>query len=62
MAALKIKPTDLASLFPDGKDQTLQQKKDIEALRQRLNEKLQDPKVAKKAALILASWINQKPK
>ena len=60
MAALKIKASDLAKLYPDDKDQTLQHKKDIVTLRQRLNEKLQDPKMAKKAALILESWINQK--
>lgn len=62
MAAPKIKPSDLAKLFPEGKTSPLQQKKLIEALRQRLNEKLQDPKMAKKAALILESWINQKRK
>lgn len=62
MAAPKIKPTDLARLFPDGSDQTLQHKKLIEALKQRLNEKLSDPKMAKKAALILENWIQQKPK
>lgn len=62
MAALKIKTSDMAKLYPDGKDQALQEKKLIEALRQRLNEKLQDPKMAKKAALILESWINKKPK
>ena len=34
----------------------------IEAIKARLNEKLQDPKNAKKAALILELWIHQKPK
>ena len=53
MGAPKIKPTELI---------TPQDKKLIEALRQRLNEKLQDPKLAKKAALILESWIHQKRK
>ena len=62
MAASKIKPTDLGKLFPDGKDQTLHEKKLIETLRQRLNDKLQDSKMAKKAAMILESWINQKPR
>jgi hypothetical protein len=62
MAAPKIKPSDLAKLFPEGETSTLHQKKLIEALRQRLNEKLQDPRMAKKAALILESWINQKRK
>lgn len=60
MAAPKIKPTELAKLFESGRDQSLQDKKYIEALRQRLNEKLEDPKAAKKAAMILSSWINQK--
>ena len=54
MAALKITPTDL--------DQALKDKRLIEAIRNRLNEKLQDPKLAKKAALILETWINQKTK
>ena len=62
MAALKIKPTELAKLFPDGKDQTSNDKKLIEALRSRLNEILQDEKMAKKAAMILESWINPKHK
>lgn len=62
MAALKIKPKELAKLFPEDKDQALQDKKLIEALRSRLNEKLQDPKLAKKAAQILELWINSKRK
>ncbi len=62
MAAPKIKPSELASLFKKGPDQTAQDKKLIEALRQRLNEKLQDPKLARKAALILESWIHQNRK
>jgi hypothetical protein len=62
MATIKIRPTDLGKLFPDGKDQTTQDKKLIEALKQRLNDKLQDPEMAKKAAMILESWINQKPR
>lgn len=60
MAALKFKPSDLAKLYPENKDQSLQDKKLIEALRQRLNEKLQDPQMAKKAALIVESWIHKK--
>jgi hypothetical protein len=62
MAALKINPQDLAKLFSDGKDQALQDKKLIEALRSRLNQKLQEPQMAKKAALILEAWIHQKSK
>ena len=60
MAAPKIKSADLAKLFQPDRDQSLQDKKIIEALRQRLNEKLQDPREARKAALILESWINKK--
>jgi hypothetical protein len=60
MAAPKLKPADLASLFQPDREQSLQDKRLIEALRQRLNEKLQDPKEARKAALILESWINKK--
>ncbi len=60
MAAPKFKPSDLAKLFPESKDRSLKDKKIIEALRQRLNEKLEDPQVAKKAALILESWIHKK--
>ena len=60
MAAPKIKPSELANLFQKGQDQAQRDKKLIEALRQRLNEKLQDPRQAKKAALILESWIHKK--
>jgi len=62
MAALKINPQDLSKLYPGGKDQALQDKKLIEALKSRLNQKLQEPHMAKKAALILEAWIRQKPK
>ena len=62
MAAFKIKPKDLAILFPEGKDQTSNDKKLIEALRSRLNEMLEDEKMAKKAAMILEFWINPKRK
>ncbi len=44
-------------------DKTLQEKKSIEALQKRLNEMIQnDPKLAKKAALILEEWMKKKPK
>lgn len=43
------------------KDTALQDKKTIEALRERLNDKIQkDPKLAKKAALILEQWMQKK--
>lgn len=45
------------------KDNSLQDKKTIEALRERLNDKIQkDPKLAKKAALILEEWLKKKSK
>ena len=45
------------------KDTTLQDKKTIEALRERLNDKIQkDPKLAKKAALIIEQWLKPKTK
>lgn len=52
------------NLWEAGKqDNSLQDKKLIEALRERLNNKIQkDPKLAKKAALILEQWLNKKPK
>lgn len=41
----------------------LQDKKKIEALKERLNQKIQnDPEIAKKAALILEIWLKQKSK
>jgi hypothetical protein len=60
MGAPKLKPSELKSLFPEEKDKSLQDKKFIEALKNRLNEKLQNPVYAKKAALILSDWINRK--
>jgi hypothetical protein len=48
MAAPKIKPSELKILFSEGKDQSLQDKKFIEAIKNRLNEKLQDPKFREK--------------
>ena len=62
MGEPKIKLSELGKLLTDGKDKNLQDKKLIEALCKRLNEKLQDPKMAKKAALILESWIHKKSK
>ncbi len=65
MAAPKFKPADLSRLYAarsedNGKDQTLHDKKLIEALKERLNERLKNPLEARKAAIILESWINTK--
>lgn len=55
MGQPKLKPTDYALLYSD------RDKKIIEALKKRLNDKIQnDPKTCKKAALILENWLNQK--
>jgi hypothetical protein len=62
MAAPKIKPNQLGSLFGE-KSPNLHDKKIVESLRERLNEKIQkDPKIAKKAALIIEEWLKMKPK
>lgn len=63
MAAPKLSPKQLASLYPDKTQESpnLRDKKIIEALRMRLNDKIaNDPKMCKKAALILEQWIHQK--
>jgi len=60
MGAPKLKPSELKSLFPEEKDQSLENKFFIEARKNRLNEKLKDPLIAKKAALILSDWINKR--
>lgn len=64
MAAPKIKPNDLAKLYSSGEQQySLQDKKIIESLRERLNEKIQkDPTLQKKAALIIETWLKKTPK
>lgn len=45
------------------KDNSLQDKKVVESLIERLNRKIQDdPKLAKKAALILEQWLLKRSK
>jgi hypothetical protein len=47
----------------EKKDSSLQDKKSIEALRERLNEIIhKNPKSAKKAALILEEWLKKQTK
>ncbi len=65
MASPKYKPQDLGHLYSSQKKEqvrakTLQDKKLLEALKKRLEELLTDPRQAKKAAIILESWINSK--
>lgn len=56
MAAPKI-------IWEPKKDSNLHDKKIIESLIQRLNEKIQkDPTLAHKAALIIENWLKQNPK
>ncbi len=45
------------------KDASQQDKKAIEALRERLNKKIQsDPQMAKKAALVIEAWLRTSSK
>lgn len=64
MAAPKIKANHLGKLFSSGEQHSpLQEKKIIESLIERLNEKIEkDPTLQKKAALIIEAWIKQPPK
>ena len=63
MGAPKFKTSDLEKLFSEGKQQNLHDKKIVETLIERLNKKISsDNKTSKKAALIIESWIHQKPK
>ncbi len=63
MASSKYKTQELARLYAAQKKEkgqldTLQEKKILEALKKRLEELLQNPHKAQKAALIIESWIN----
>lgn len=67
MAAPKLTPSDLAKLYSKSEnkavtDSNLQDKKYIETLKNRLDTLLQDPKMAKKAALIIEKMIHNKQK
>lgn len=56
MAAPKI-------IWEPKKDSNLHDKKIIESLIQRLNEKIQnDPALTHKAALIIENWLKEKPR
>lgn len=68
MAAPKLTPDGLRKLFQEEEEEEEEErnqrdKKQVEALRSRLQERLtKDPGACKKAAVILESWINKKPK
>ena len=67
MAAPKLSPKDLEKLYSKSEnkavtDSNLQDKKYIETLKNRLDTLLQDPKMAKKAALIIENMIHNKQK
>jgi hypothetical protein len=48
-------------MFPGEQELNLRDKQMVEALRKRLNSRIEnEPELAKKAASILSSWINQK--
>lgn len=61
MAAPKIRPSDFAKLYQEvDKTKTLQEKKTVESLIERLNGKIQkDPILQKKAALIIEEWLKK---
>lgn len=57
MALPKKKPQNYQQLYSEHDKQI------VEALRKRLNDRIQnDPVVCKKAAMILESWLNPKKK
>jgi len=64
MAAPKIKTSSLSKLYhqePNSSSKNLHDKKIVESLIERLNEKIiRDPKTAKKAALIIENWLKKK--
>lgn len=63
MAAPKIKPASLAKLYQESNSSSknLHDKKIVESLIERLNDKIiRDPKTAKKAALIIENWLKKK--
>jgi hypothetical protein len=63
MGARKFNSRDLGKLYSENNTQNIQDKKFIEALKNRLNERIQqDPQLARKAALIIEKWLQQKPK
>ena len=66
MGAPKYNAKDLKNLFSQSESatqkQNLQDKKYIETIKNRLDSLLQDPKMAKKAALIIEKMINDKQK
>lgn len=61
MAALKLKPSEFAKLYQEGNnDKNLHDKKTVESLQKRLNDLIQkDPKLAKKAALVIEQWLRK---
>ncbi len=65
MAAPKLNPKDLSKLYSTKSEnavqnQNLQDKKYIETVKDRLETLLQDPRMAKKAALIIEKMIHDK--
>lgn len=61
MGAPKLRPSDYAKLYQAGPDdKTLHEKKIVESLQKRLNDMIQrDPKLAKKAALVIEQWLKK---
>ena len=60
MAAPKYKTSDLKKLYPERTETNLHDKQIIEALRQRLNDKIQNNSgMGKKAALVIEQWLKK---
>jgi DNA gyrase/topoisomerase IV subunit A len=61
MSTPKYRPQDLGQLYKSKQleqEKIEQDKKILEALRRRLEDKIKDPQTAKKAAVIIESWIH----
>ena len=63
MVAPKIRATELAKLYQEAPNKNLQDKKTVESLIGRLNDKIQkNPELSKKAALIIENWLKKSPR
>jgi hypothetical protein len=63
MAAPKYPTSSLKNLYAGASEKQNENKKAVETLIKRLNDKLaSDPAACKKAALVLENWLHQKPK
>ena len=62
MAAKKMRPEEFQKLYLEAQN-NLHEKKVVESLKKKLNDRIsKDPKLQKKAALIIEDWLNKKTK